>query len=122
VTQVRDHWWWRPGWQEGRRFYTFHVTFGQQPGVQQLAKQARDRLKGFPTLDLVPGRWLHLTMQGVGFEGEVSAADLTSIGQASGRGSPRPGRWTRSGTRCAPRSAAYGARTTCPRLRSGVRT
>jgi hypothetical protein len=83
VTGVRDHWWWRPGWQEGRRFYTFHVTFGQQPGVQRLAEQARERLSGFPALDLVPGRWLHLTMQGIGFEGEVSAADLASIAQTA---------------------------------------
>jgi 2'-5' RNA ligase len=83
VTRVRDHWWWRPGWQEGRRYCTFHITFGQQPGVQRLAGQARERLKGFPALDLVPDRWLHLTMQGIGFSDELSAPDLAKIVQAA---------------------------------------
>lgn len=83
MTLVRDHWWWRPGWRAGRRFYTFHVTFGEQPGVQQLAGQARERLKAFPALDLVPGCWLHLTVQGVGFADEVSDDSLTAVAEAA---------------------------------------
>ena len=30
--QMADHWWWRPGWQPGRRMYTWHFTFDGQPG------------------------------------------------------------------------------------------
>jgi hypothetical protein len=83
VTEVRDHWWWRPGWKPGRRFYTFHFTFGRQPAVQRLAAEARERLAGFPALDPVPGRWLHLTTQGVGFTDEVGDGDLMAITAAA---------------------------------------
>ena len=76
---VRDHWWWRPGWEPGRRFYTFHFTFGRQPAVQRLAAAARERLAGLAGLDLVPDRWLHLTTQGIGFADEVGDSDLMAI-------------------------------------------
>jgi hypothetical protein len=43
----------------------------------------RARLAGLPGLDLVPGQWLHLTTQGVGFTDEVSDTDLTAITSAA---------------------------------------
>jgi hypothetical protein len=76
---MRDHWWWRPGWAPGRRLWTFHVTWRDQFAVQSLATAARERLAGLPGLDLVPGEWLHCTTQGVGFDDDVSAADLSAI-------------------------------------------
>jgi hypothetical protein len=79
LSQVARHWWWRPGWRPGRRFYTVHATFADAPAVQALAAKARDRLEGLPGLDLIPGQWLHLTMQGVGFADEVSDADLAAV-------------------------------------------
>jgi 2'-5' RNA ligase len=79
VTQLRDHWWWRPGWRPGRRFFTFHVTFDDQPEVQSLAASARAMLAALPGLDLVPAQWLHLTMQGIGFSDEVADEDLAKI-------------------------------------------
>jgi hypothetical protein len=63
----------------GRRLYTIHATFADAPAVQDLASKARGRLAGLPGLDLVPGQWLHLTMQGIGFADEVSDADLSAI-------------------------------------------
>jgi hypothetical protein len=81
---VRNHWYWRPGWHPGTRFYTFHVTWRDQPAVQRLGEETRARLAGVPGLDPVPGEWLHLTMQGVGFAGEVSDADLARIADAAG--------------------------------------
>lgn len=83
MTRVRNHWWWRPGWEPGRRFYTFHFTFEGQPAVQRLAATARERLADFTTLDLVPYKWLHLTTQGIGFADEVSDGDLTAIRMAA---------------------------------------
>ena len=59
--------------------YTFHVTFADQPAVHELAAQARQRLAHLDGLDLVPDRWLHLTMQGVGFTDEVTDTDLAAI-------------------------------------------
>lgn len=79
MTGVAYHWWWRPGWYVGRRFYTVHATFADAPAVQALAAKARERLASLPGLDLIPGRWLHLTMQGIGFADEVSDADLSAI-------------------------------------------
>lgn len=80
---MRYHWYWRPGWQPGARFYTFHVTWRDQPSVQELGAHARERLAGIPGLDPVPGEWLHLTMQGIGFAQEVSDADLRAITAAA---------------------------------------
>jgi 2'-5' RNA ligase len=80
---MRDHWWWRLGWRPGRRFYTFHVTWRDQPAVQELAAQARARLAQIRGLDPVPGQWLHLTTQGIGFTDEVSGADLAAITAAA---------------------------------------
>lgn len=83
MTAVRNHWWRRPGWEPGRRLYTFHVTWRDQPVVQRLAGQVRERLAGFPALDPVPGRWLHLTAQGIGFADEVSDGDLAAVAGAA---------------------------------------
>ncbi|MGH3921873.1 MAG: 2'-5' RNA ligase family protein, partial [Pseudonocardiaceae bacterium] len=85
AAQMRDHWWWRPGWRVGRRFYTWHLTFQDQEDVHRLARVYQHRLDA-PNLDLVPLRWLHLTTQGVGFTDEVSADDAARIvGAASAR-------------------------------------
>ncbi|MEU7206130.1 2'-5' RNA ligase family protein [Streptomyces sp. NPDC045470] len=69
--QMADHWWWRPGWQPGRRFLTFHFTFQDAPEVHRLAAAYRTALAGAGGLDLVPDRWLHLTTQGLGFADAV---------------------------------------------------
>jgi 2'-5' RNA ligase len=76
---MRDHWWWRPGWRPGRRRYAWHVTFEDVAAVQDLAAAARARLAGVAGVDPVPGRWLHLTTQDVGFTDEVTDVDLAAI-------------------------------------------
>jgi hypothetical protein len=83
VSDVGFHWWWRPGQRVGRRFYTVHATFAAVAEVQGMTAQARDRLAGIQYLDLIPGRWLHLTMQGIGFADEVSDGDLKAITAAA---------------------------------------
>ncbi|MBI1759069.1 MAG: 2'-5' RNA ligase family protein [Actinobacteria bacterium] len=77
-----DHWWWRPGWSVGRQFYTWHLTFEDVPDVVRLVRAYDVRLD-LPGLDLVPERWLHLTMQGVGFVDEVDRADVDTIVEAA---------------------------------------
>ncbi len=59
--------------------YTWHVTFDDKPAVQEIAARAQARLAGLPGLDLVPGRWLHLTVQGVGFTDEAAASEVRLI-------------------------------------------
>jgi 2'-5' RNA ligase len=77
--RTADHWWWRPGWAPGRSFYTWHCTFREQFDVHRLARVSRTALGGLPGLDLVPDRWLHLTVQGLGFTDEVSSGDVEAI-------------------------------------------
>ncbi|MEU8196444.1 2'-5' RNA ligase family protein [Microbispora amethystogenes] len=81
--RMANHWWWRPGWKEGRRFYTWHFTFDGESDVQRIAQQYRERLNGVAGLDLVPDRWLHLTMQGLGFVDEVADKDVRAIVEAA---------------------------------------
>jgi hypothetical protein len=87
---MRDHWWWRPGWRVGRSFYTWHVTFANQPAAHQLASDYTPVLAKLPMLDPIPVRWLHLTTQGIdhvpepadGFRPHVSLAYSNSAGPA----------------------------------------
>lgn len=83
--RMADHWWWRPGWSQGRRFYTWHLTFEHAADVHRLADAYRAALADVPGLDLVPDRWLHLTMQGLGFVGEVGRGDVDAIVSAAGK-------------------------------------
>lgn len=80
---MRDHWWWRPGWRIGRSFYTWHVTFSDQPDVGDLAAGYAPVLATLPGLDPVPRRWLHLTLQGIGFSDEVTRSDVDRIVSAT---------------------------------------
>jgi 2'-5' RNA ligase len=78
VTHLREHWYWRPGWQRGRSFYTWHLTFEGQTALFDLARRIQASLD-LPGLDAVPMEGLHLTVQGVGFTDEVTDEDLTAI-------------------------------------------
>jgi 2'-5' RNA ligase len=80
---MRDHWWWRPGWSEGRSFYTWHLTFESEPDVHRFADEYRAALAPVGGLDLIPDKWLHLTMQGIGFVGEVETSTVTEIVMAA---------------------------------------
>ncbi|MEV8600430.1 2'-5' RNA ligase family protein [Streptomyces griseoviridis] len=78
---MRTHWWWRPGWREGRRFYTWHLVFDGQDDVHRLAADYRTALAplGPDSFTLIPDQWLHLTMQGVGFVDETDAETVDAI-------------------------------------------
>lgn len=76
---MRDHWWWRPGWEVGRSFYTWHVTFADQPGAHQLVEDYAPALKDLPMFDPIPLRWIHLTTQGIGFTDEVDQSDIALL-------------------------------------------
>src|SRR6266508_1440965 len=77
--QLRDHWWWRPGWRVGTRFYAWHITVDDQPDFHHLAERYQVELATVDGLDLIPHEWLHLTMQGVGFVEAVSDDALTAL-------------------------------------------
>jgi len=80
---MRSHWWWRPGWRVGRSFYTWHITFADQPAARRLVSDYAPALAALPMLDPVPVRWLHLTLQGIGFTDEVNRGDVDRIVNAA---------------------------------------
>jgi 2'-5' RNA ligase len=82
---MADHWWWRPGWHVGRRFYAWHLTFPgpEAADLRRFAAEYRTVLKPLPGLDLIPDQWLHLTMQGLGFIDEVDSGDVDAIVEAA---------------------------------------
>jgi 2'-5' RNA ligase len=81
---MRNHWWWRPGWSVGRRFYTWHLTFEGQDDVHRLASEYRKALAPLgDILTPIPDRWLHLTMQGIGFVGDVEEEDIRKVAEAA---------------------------------------
>jgi hypothetical protein len=83
ATQLRNHWYWRPGWNANRRFYTWHLTFDGQHQLHQLVSTYQDALSDVPGLDLIPVPWLHLTMQGIGFTDEVRPEQARAIADAA---------------------------------------
>jgi 2'-5' RNA ligase len=83
--QMRDHWWWRPGWRVGRSMYTWHATFDGQDTLHAAVDRYQAVLAPLSGIDLIPRKWLHLTMQGVGFTDEVDADDLAKITEAARR-------------------------------------
>ncbi|MBC2900228.1 2'-5' RNA ligase family protein [Streptomyces sp. PSKA01] len=81
---MRNHWWWRPGWSVGRRFYTWHLTFEGQGDVHRLAAEYRAALAPLgDVLTPIPDEWLHLTMQGIGFVRDVKEHDVQAIVDAA---------------------------------------
>ncbi len=91
---VRSHWYWRPGWGVGRRLYACYPTFEDAPALHELVMTYQRVLSWFPGLDLIPLRWLHLTMSPIGFADEVSpdqlAAVRTAVGEAVADLAPVP--------------------------------
>ncbi|ADB31356.1 hypothetical protein Kfla_2280 [Kribbella flavida DSM 17836] len=78
--QLADHWWWRPGWKVGTRFYTWHINvFEDATPLHRLAASYQAQLSTVPGLDMIPQQWLHLTMQGVGFVEDVSTVQVDAL-------------------------------------------
>jgi hypothetical protein len=81
--EVRDHWSSRPGWRDGRFFYTWQVTFGDRPEIAALHASYADLLDELPGFTPVPLEWMHLSLQGVGFTDRVPDAELADIVDAT---------------------------------------
>lgn len=77
--RLRDHWWPRPGWRPGRIMLTWHLTFDHAAELHQLVREFQSTLADLPGLNLVPVEWLHLTIQGVGYEDETPAEDVAAV-------------------------------------------
>src|SRR6266545_4275789 len=83
--RMADHWWWRPGCRPGRRQYVWHILLDDQGAVREAVRQVQERLEDVPGLDLVPERWLHITMHIVGFTDEISEVAAEGIAAEAAR-------------------------------------
>ncbi len=82
VDEVRSHWWPRQGWRPGRLVYTWHLTFERAPQLHRLAERYQSALSGIDGHNPIPARWLHLTVQSVGFVDEVAEERLDQVTEA----------------------------------------
>ncbi|GAA5160712.1 hypothetical protein GCM10023321_43840 [Pseudonocardia eucalypti] len=79
--RLKNHWWSRPGWHPGRIMYTWHITFEHATELHEHVRAYQAALT-LPDLQLIPPRWLHLTVQGLGYTDEVGADLLDRSGIA----------------------------------------
>jgi 2'-5' RNA ligase len=71
---LRNHWSRPPG----PRSYYWYLTFEQSPGLHSLVAECQ-RAISFPYYDPVPVHDLHLTLDRIAFEGQVTRAQLDRI-------------------------------------------
>jgi 2'-5' RNA ligase len=76
--RMMNHWSSSP-WYRGQQFYSWYLTFEDCPSLHDLAEYYDRAIAGLP-VDIVPPRWLHLTLQSVGVADDVSITDVLRIG------------------------------------------
>jgi 2'-5' RNA ligase len=76
---LRDHWQWRPDWATDRPCLLWYLSFPRDAALWRLAGRVHARLHGVPTVDAVPLRWLHLTLDDVGFVDQLSAGQIEAV-------------------------------------------
>jgi 2'-5' RNA ligase len=79
ATELLHHWWWRPRWQVGTRFYAFHLAVGDSEDLANLVAQYQNAIQDIAGFDPIPREWLHITMQGLAFVDDISPEDLASV-------------------------------------------
>jgi 2'-5' RNA ligase len=79
VDNLRDHWWWRPGWRAGRHYYACHFAMSGYAQLVELVHRYQEALRPFSGLDLIPTAWLHVTMQGIGFVDDLDGDQVAEL-------------------------------------------
>jgi hypothetical protein len=81
--QLRDHWWWRPGWHPGTRFVAWHFTIADTaPALADHVTAYQQALQPLAFLDLIPRPWLHLTVQGIDHTHALTSGQLDALTHA----------------------------------------
>lgn len=78
MTHTKDHWAGRTHWASGRRQLTFHLTFEGTPLATATAP-LRAALASVGGLDVVPDRWLHVTLTALGFSDEIKPDAVAAV-------------------------------------------
>ena len=77
--QLVDRWEHRAEAPPGRGVVYWHVLLGDHPQVQELAREAQERLSGFAGLHMTPLQWLHITTLIAGTTGEIASDDMKEM-------------------------------------------
>ena len=78
---LRNHW--RPAAPD---YLTWHLLFDDRPAFHEVAERYQHVLQGVDGIDVVPTRWLHLTVQGVGPAEEITTDNINAfVAEAHGR-------------------------------------
>jgi 2'-5' RNA ligase len=81
LDRMKSHWD-RPGWWPGRRAYYWYLTFSEESELHAIAAQCQAELEA-PYLDRVPITDLHMTIERVAFDDEISETKLDQIASAA---------------------------------------
>jgi hypothetical protein len=74
-----SHWAPLPGWTPERALLACYATVEDQPAVHALVDAYQRPLRDLPQLDLIDRRWLHVTVQGVGFLDVLAPGSLAQL-------------------------------------------
>jgi 2'-5' RNA ligase len=84
--RLENHWTWRPDWRVDRPCLWWYLTFEDRPELGDELAPLRAALRHRPELDVIPPRWLHLTLCEAGFVDELSpdrvAAAVAAVTEA----------------------------------------
>ncbi len=75
-SRMEDHWRLQPDVDPGRAQLMWFMVVGDYPEVAELALLGQRRLAGLGGLDLVPRRWLHVTVLIAGFADEIASEQV----------------------------------------------
>jgi 2'-5' RNA ligase len=67
----------------GRAWAWWYLTFGVDPSVGDVCEHLSRSLSGADEVDVVPRRWLHLTLLEVGFMDAVTASTLEGVAESA---------------------------------------
>ena len=84
LKRMRSHWD-RAGWWPGRRAYYWYLTFSEESEFHEIAAQCQTELEA-PYLDCVPLTDLHMTLERVAFDDEISKTELDRIASVADEG------------------------------------
>ena len=76
---LREHRSWRPDWAMDRTLLWWYLTFERESALESLMAEIDPILGTRESVDPVPVRWLHLTLEEVGPPEEVTAASKRSL-------------------------------------------
>ena len=82
---MSSHWAWRPEWTSEHRVWWWYGTFEHDAAVQRLAEETRGVLRPGAPFDVVPPRWLHLSLVEVGHGATFPRWLASQVGRTAAR-------------------------------------